>query len=96
MQLNLYVPKDRVGVVRALERAARASGRGKNLMALDAIEKYLDGQAAMEAPLRVRTWRLGTIKPWARAELYEERIDHVLGLDEARVAEGPAQYDPDR
>ena len=92
MQLNLYVPKEREAVLRALDEMARTSGRSKNALVLDAIERYL-GELAAKASShpKLRTYRLG-IKPWTREDLYEERMDHIMGVDELRVAESTPEY----
>jgi hypothetical protein len=95
MQLNLYVPKEREAVVRALDEAARATGKTKNLLVLDAIEQYLGGIATSEASPKLRTYRLGIIEPWTRETLYEERMDQVAPKGLLRVAETPAEYDAD-
>ena len=94
MQLNLYVPKERERVVRALDELARRSGRNKNMIALEAIDQYVQAQAGEAGSRGLRTFRLG-VKPWSREDLYEERTDHILSGRELRIAEAPAEeYKP--
>lgn len=94
MQLNLYVPKERERVVRALDELARRTGQNKNALALEAIAQYVQAQAGNAGSRRgLRTFRLG-VQPWSREELYEERAEHILGSGELRVAETPAEYEP--
>jgi hypothetical protein len=92
MQLNVYVPRERESTVRALERAVRTSGRSKNLMVLDAIEQYLASEQEAPPTRKPRTFKLG-IRPWTRADIYEERMDHIMRHDQPQVAEDRATYD---
>lgn len=72
MQMNIYVPKSKEALLAALERAAGQVGRPKNELVLEALEQYLaKGEKSAEIPL----FRLGTIEPGAREELYRERLD---------------------
>ena len=92
--MNLYVPKERERVVRALDELARRTGQNKNALALEAIEQYVQAQAGDAGGRRgLRTFKLG-VKPWSREELYEERAEHILSSGELRVAETPAEYKP--
>ena len=70
MQLNVYVPKDKAHVVRALDEATRRTGRPKNELVLEAIEAFL----AQVRP-RIKTYDLGEVKMPSRAELYDEHLD---------------------
>lgn len=70
MQLNVYVPKDRARVLRSLDEAAQRSGRPKNELVLEALERYLT--AARPA---LPTFHLGDVLMPSRKELYEERLD---------------------
>ena len=93
MQLNLFVPKGREGLLRALDEAARARGVGKNTLVLDAVEQYLHALNSEAPAPRLRTYRLG-IQPWSREDVYEEREDHILGRGSLMISETPAEYDP--
>src|SRR6266852_5676160 len=96
MQLNLYVPRDKEHVVRALDDAARRTGKAKNLLALEAIERHLQQLDAPRPAPRFRTFNLGVIEPWSRADIYEERLDHIMRPPETRVAERKGRYKPNR
>ncbi|HVA25202.1 MAG TPA: ribbon-helix-helix domain-containing protein [Chloroflexota bacterium] len=93
MQLNVYVPKEREAVIRALDEMARTSGKSKNQLVLDAIDHYLGDVATGEPHPKLRTYRLGVIEPWSRESLYEERFDSFYPPGVLRVAESPAEYD---
>ncbi len=66
VQLNIYVPANREDVIARLEEASRRLGRPKNELVLQALEEFLK-TLRPELP----KYRLGPIKPWRRAELYE-------------------------
>ncbi len=67
MQLNIYVPHDKAHVVDALERAAKITGRPKNEIVLDALERHLK---SFRPPLQF--FRLGALRGITRRELYGE------------------------
>jgi hypothetical protein len=67
MQLNIYVPKERAGVLEALDLVARRTGRRKNEVALEALETYL-GKAKTE----LGVYHLGEVRMPSRDELYLE------------------------
>jgi hypothetical protein len=70
MQLNVYVPKDKEYLLQALADEAQRSGRSKNELILEAIEKRL-------IPAHVpayRTYVLGAGK-LDRAHLYADRLN---------------------
>ncbi len=66
MHLNIYVPANRQHVIARLEEASRRLGRPKNDLVLQALEEFLKTPRP-ELP----KYRLGPIRPWKRAELYE-------------------------
>lgn len=68
MQLNIYVPREKEALLKALDAAARSSGRPKNELVLEALEKYL--ASAVPEP---GCFSLGTAKPFRRPDLYEGR-----------------------
>lgn len=41
MQLNIYVPKDKEGLVARLDSVSRQTGKPKNEMVIEALEQYL-------------------------------------------------------
>jgi hypothetical protein len=69
MQLNIYVPARKRGLLKELEEASRKSGRPKNDLLLEALERYL-------TPSRQTLGRhhLGEVKAWRRGDLYERRL----------------------
>jgi hypothetical protein len=69
VQLNLYIPKEKAQLLRALEAAARAWGRPKNEIVLEALERYLAGTAPEPG-----IYSLGEVKPFRRYQLYRERL----------------------
>ena len=70
MQLNIYVPKQKEPVVRALDEATRRTGRSKNDFILDALEAYLRQQTA-----RLGSFHLGQVSLPLRDEVYLDRRD---------------------
>ena len=70
MQLNIYVPKEKEGVVQALDEAAKRTGKQKDELVLELLEAYL----AKEPP-QWEVFDLGLIKMPARDEIYMERWD---------------------
>jgi hypothetical protein len=73
MQLNIYVPKSRAGVVADLERVSRETGRQKNEIVLEALARFL----AAHGP-EIPTFHLGSVKSWKRGDLYQDRLDRVV------------------
>lgn len=68
MQLNVYVPKEKAEIVRALDAAAKRTGRPKNELVLEALEAYLQ-----RARPQLEVFELG-VGTWpSRGELYLER-----------------------
>jgi hypothetical protein len=74
MQLNVYVPKGRAQLLAALDAAVRRTGRQKNELVLEALERYFSVEDAADVP-RLRTFDLGAIDSPPRAELYDEMLD---------------------
>jgi hypothetical protein len=70
VQLNVYVPREREALLQELDRAARATGRPKNELVLEALEAHLK---RVRPDLGVHS--MGGIAFPSRAELYEERWD---------------------
>ena len=70
MQLNIYVPKQKEPVVRALDEANRRTGRPKNEIILDALEAYL----RQDRP-RLGSFHLGQVEITSRDELHLERCE---------------------
>lgn len=81
VQLNVHVPKDREDLLSELDRLARDLDRTKSQLVLDAVERYLDTlrqQVARDLDEDIPVYDLGTIEPFRRGELYEEREDAKL------------------
>jgi hypothetical protein len=75
VQLNVYVPTPRAGVVARLDRIVERLGRNKNDVVLDAIEQKV---AELEARLRsdrpqFEAFSIG-VGEFQRADLYEDRL----------------------
>ncbi len=70
MQFNIYVPKEKGNLLTALDRAAARTGRPKNELVLEALEKYLP----TVTPRDLGKFSLGTIRTPRRADIYEERL----------------------
>lgn len=68
MQLNVYVPKDKEHLLAELAREAEETGRSKNELILEAIERQV---AASRAP-SYQTFELGA-GPVDRGDLYSGR-----------------------
>ena len=78
MQLNIYVPKERRRLLEELDSTARRTGRPKNDLVLEAVERFLD-----ELRPQWQVFHMGGVEVPSRADLYEEYLDHKLGLDAA-------------
>lgn len=72
VQLNIYVPKSRSKLLAALDRASRETGRQKNEIVLDALDRFLE-----EQPREMGRYHLGAVIPWRRGDLYEDRLDRI-------------------
>ncbi len=70
MQFNIYVPKDKVHIIRLLENIAKEQNRQKNELVLEALERYLP-----DKPAELGLFHLGKAKLPTREELYESRLD---------------------
>jgi hypothetical protein len=68
VQLNIYVPQSRADLLHQLDEAARRSGRPKNELVLEALERFLRPPART-----LGAFALGEIQ-WSRDELYEDRL----------------------
>jgi len=75
MQLNVYVPRARAGVVARLDRVVAELGRNKNELVLDAIERIvaeLEAQLGADRP-SFESFSIG-VGEFRRADLYEDRM----------------------
>ncbi len=80
VQLNIYVPRTRAELLAALDRASRETGRQKNEIVLEALERFLQ-----ERPREMGRYHLDAIIPWRRGDLYEDRLNRVAARrDSAR------------
>ena len=75
MQLNIYVPKDKVQTIRALEAAAKRTGKQKNELVLEALEAFLAGAFLAEEKPTWQTYDMGEFTIPSREELYAEVED---------------------
>jgi len=67
MQLNIYVPQDKKHLVLRLDEVAKALGRPKNAIVLEALERFL----AVTKPQIVLPVRKGKVRGrLSRAEIY--------------------------
>lgn len=71
MQLNVYVPESRGHVLRMLEAASERTGRPKNDLVLDAVERYL---SSAEGGLEPGRYELGEVRLGRRGDLYDGRL----------------------
>lgn len=74
MQLNVYVPKNRRGIVRLLDAASKQRGRPKNDLVLEAIERFLRTTAVTHAAPRLGRYHLGSVRTGRRGDLYGRRL----------------------
>ena len=75
MQLNLYIPKRRRGLIAKLEELVRETGASKNELVLEALEQFLRGheRPAVDIPER---FRLGEMRgDLDRRSIYGEILD---------------------
>lgn len=70
MQLNVYVPREKESIIRALDQVARRTGRPKNDLVLEALEEHLK-----KVPVELGVYDLGQVVMPSRDELYGERWD---------------------
>lgn len=69
MQINIYIPKEKGHIIAYLEKLAKATGRPKNELVLEALEHYFPKTRV--APGK---FNLGKGKLAARPEIYEGRL----------------------
>ncbi|MDA8144474.1 MAG: ABC transporter permease [Thermaerobacter sp.] len=75
MQLNLYIPKRRRGLIAKLEELVRETGASKNELVLEALEQFLRGheRPAVDIPER---FRMGEMRgDLDRRSIYGEILD---------------------
>jgi hypothetical protein len=70
VQLNIYVPRDKEHLVLRLDEVAKALGRPKNEMVLEALERFLAGTKS-QVTLPVRKGKV--IGRMSREEIYGGR-----------------------
>lgn len=70
MQLNIYIPKDKSHVIKALEDVSQATKRQKNELVLEALERYLP-----KMNVELGKFSLGQSEMPKRGKLYESRLD---------------------
>ncbi|MCL4515758.1 MAG: hypothetical protein M1379_09290 [Firmicutes bacterium] len=71
MQLNIYIPKEKSAILTALEQTAQVSGRPKNELVMEALERYLP----TITPISLGKFDLGEVKSTSRADIYEGRLE---------------------
>ena len=72
MQLNVYIPKARADILAELDRVSQETGRQKNDLVLEALERFLADRSGA-----LGQYHMGPIKPWKRGDLYEERMSRI-------------------
>ena len=70
MQLNVYVPKNKVRLIKALDEATKRTGKQKNELVIEALEAYLK-----EEKPRLETFDMGVFEFPSREEIYAEVED---------------------
>ncbi len=71
VQLNVYVPENRRDVVRLLEAASKRTGRAKNELVLEALDRFLRGSAVIR---ELGQHHLGRFRVSRRADIYNARL----------------------
>ncbi len=74
MQLNIYVPKEKESLIEALHSTAKRTGRAKNELVLEALERYLK-----EDKPQWRTFHMGGFEFPSREEIYGDYEDLKYG-----------------
>ncbi len=72
MQLNVYVSEDRREVIRLLEVACKRTGRAKNELVLEALDRFLRVSGVVR---ELGQHRLGRLRMGRRAEIYSARLE---------------------
>lgn len=67
MRLNIYVPKGKEPLLERLDRVSELTGRSKNDLVLEALERYLTPPRPVLGKFRLGNKDLGTRREW-----YEE------------------------
>lgn len=70
MQFNIYVPKEKEHIIRALVDVAKSTHRQKNELVLEALERYLP-----EKEFVLGKFNLGDTGLPDRSEIYEDRLE---------------------
>lgn len=71
MQLNIYVPNDRAHLLELLAEISKRTGRAKNELVLEALERFL---RSGEGRPQLGRYDLGRVKIGHRGELYSKRL----------------------
>lgn len=71
MQLNIYVPKEKEGLLAQLDAVSKERGRPKNEIVIDALERYL---RLAVASAELGKYAMGVTGSLSRRDIYESRI----------------------
>ncbi len=72
MQLNVYIPENRREIVRLLEVASKRTGRAKNELVLEALDRFLRGSSGIR---ELGQHRMGQMRTSRRADVYSARLE---------------------
>lgn len=83
MQLNVYVPKDKVKLLQKLDAATKSTGKQKNELVLEALEAYLEKPQVAEEKPQWETFKMGVMGTLRREEIYDDDFyDRILGQND--------------
>ncbi len=75
VQFNVYVPKERREILTKLEALARETGKAKNDLVFEALERYL-ADSRRSSGLRLQRFAMGEAEDQlTRKSIYEEQLD---------------------
>ncbi|HHY35487.1 MAG TPA: ribbon-helix-helix domain-containing protein [Firmicutes bacterium] len=72
MQLNMYVPKDKEEILARLDAISKETGKPKNEIVIEALERYLRLSAVPAKLGRYPTRVVGSV---SRKEVYGDRVE---------------------
>lgn len=70
MQLNIYVPKEKEGLLAQLDAVSKERGKPKNEIVIDAIERYF---RLVVVSAELGKYAMGETGPLSRRDIYDGR-----------------------
>lgn len=72
MQFNIYVPKDKEGIIEIIYKISAMTGKPKNEIVIEALEKFV--AMPMKEKPELGRFKMG-VRNMERKDIYEDRIN---------------------